>query len=341
VVSKHPEPLDNFRFFCFKRYSELDELYLNLYEVLNKYINIFEELANEQNLEDILTLCSIVLVYLEIQFSKFRELQKARQQKPKEVANLINEKLENENLQLLIFKLNKLEYFLDQHCTTSLENKNVSQDILKASTTFKVRSACLGLFASFNEDSISSDYYIKHINDHLETHQNTPITVANSKIFQSITKESLKDFLKMNKKNKIFKLENKIAKYFVEKNYKEIINQLEEFAENHQITFDDENLNTQIFSHLLHSYYELNQYEKCGFFGRKFLRQIIAYLNEQNNLALLAATGTGTDLLASEKNNAEIIALDGENLDDMSNPKSKKLKDIFDFLSDILDLIHK
>ena len=291
-------------------------------------------------MEEILTFCSIVLVYLEIQFSKFRQLQKLRQQKPKEASHLINEKIENENLQLLIYKLSKLEYILELNCA-NLDENGLSQEILKASYTFKVRSSCLGLFASFNEDSISPDYYIQHINDYLERQQNLPVFVANSKIFQSITNDSLKDFLKTNKKNKIFKLENKIAKYFAEKNYIEIINQLEEFAENQQISFDDTNINTQIYSHLLHSYYELNQFEKCGFFSRKFLRQIIAYLNEQNNLVTSTTNViVATEVSCADKNN-EVVVLDTESLDDLSNPRSKKLKDIYDFISDILDLIHK
>ena len=292
---------------------------------------------SSQVLEEILTLCSIILVYLEIQFSKFRDTQKLRQQKPKEASSLLNEKLENENLQLLIYKLSKLEYALEQNAHYSNEQQNISQDLMKACASFSIRAACLGLFASFNEDSISPDYYIKRINDHLETTQNVTIIVANSKIVQAINKESIKDFLKMNKKNQIYKLNDRIEKLFTEKNYEEVINQLEEFAENHQISFEDMNLKTLIYSRLLHSYFKLNIVDKCGYFCRKFLRQTITYLNEQNNLTLSTASSTATTIEKS----SELITLENENVDDFTCPKNKKLKEVFDFISDMLDLIHK
>ena len=250
-------------------------------------------------------------------------MQKVRQQKPKDTANSLQDKLENENFQILIYKLNKLEYFLEK--VSVCEVIECTGPLLKAAQYFNVRAACLGLFASFNEDSISPDYYIQRITEYLDNSNSTEaITVANSKIFQTISKESLKDFLKMNKKNKIYKLNDKIEKFFAEKNFPEIINQLEEFAESHKLCFDDLNFKTRMYSHLVHSYFSLNQFDKCGYFCRKFLRQTIAYLNEQSNLS--ADT--------SETNADKII----NKLDEF---KLKKMTELFEFMSELLDLIHR
>ena len=46
---------------------------------------------------------------------------------------------------------------------------------------------------------------------------------------------------------------------------------------------DDSNFDSQIYVCLLKSYFNLNQFDKCGYFCRKFLRQIVLYLNKQIN----------------------------------------------------------
>jgi hypothetical protein len=96
--------------------------------------------------------------------------------------------------------------------------------------------SCLCLFASLNfqDEAISSEYYLGKI-DNLICKLEHSILVPNSKIFSIINQDSIKEFLNTSKKNNIFKSDDQINKFYLEKNYEIIIDQLEDFAENHKL----------------------------------------------------------------------------------------------------------
>ena len=121
-------------------------------------------------------------------------------------------------------------------------------------------------------------------------------------------------------------MNDQIEKMFHEHKYKEVIDQLEDYAENHKLSLDDINFKYHIYSKFLHSCLNLNQVEKCGYFCRKFLRQIISYLNEQTNPVQNANISNST---------MEIVDVEESCL------KSKKLAELFDFISDLLDTFQK
>ena len=122
-------------------------------------------------------------------------------------------------------------------------------------------------------------------------------------------------------------MNDQIEKMFHQHKYQEVIDQLEDYVENHKLSLDDINFKYYIYSKFLHSCLNINQFEKCGYFCRKFLRQIISYLNEQNN-----QNSSGSQ---NSNNSMEIVDVEETSL------KSKKFNDLFTFISDLLDIIQK
>lgn len=88
---------------------------------------------------------------------------------------------------------------------------------------------------NFPEEKISPEYFIEKINEQLENENSTVIKIANSKIFQIINKDAVKEFLKLNKRNKIMQLDDLIGKMFAESKFNDIIDCLEDFADTHKI----------------------------------------------------------------------------------------------------------
>ena len=101
-------------------------------------INTKFEYLSEKNPEEFLNLCSTILVYLEVQFSKYREVQKKRQQNPSKTNNDSNAKKENENFQKLIYKMQKLEYFIENFSESRPTEIN-NEQLLSASKNFLLR----------------------------------------------------------------------------------------------------------------------------------------------------------------------------------------------------------
>ncbi len=87
---------------------------------------------------------------------------------------------------------------------------------------------------NFQDEAISSEYYIKKL-DGLICKIENPILVPNSKIISIISQDSIKEFLKTNQKDNIFKSDDQINKLYLEKKYQIIVDQLEDFAENHKL----------------------------------------------------------------------------------------------------------
>ena len=94
----------------------------------------------------------------------------------------------------------------------------------------------------FPHEQMNSSYFVNKINDMLETTTTRSlIRVANSKIFPTISRESMKEFLKLNKRNKIMQLNELIEKMFIEAKYDEIIDSLEDFADSQKLVSLDFN----------------------------------------------------------------------------------------------------
>lgn len=137
----------------------------------------------------------------------------------------------------------------------------------------------------------------------------------------------MKEFMKLNRKNKILKLNDEIVKMFKQAKYQEIVDRLEDFADSHKLPIEDtNNFKPQMYIKLLKCYLNLgsmSSLEKCGYFARKFLRQSITYLNDQTS--------------ASNKNN--------ESNDEITNLinqiKNDHTQKILSFNLELLDIIHK
>lgn len=88
----------------------------------------------------------------------------------------------------------------------------------------------------FPDEQISSQYFVEKITQLLETQTSKAmIKIANSKIFPVISREALKEFLKLNKRNKIMQLNEVIEKMFVEAKFDEIIDNLEDFVDSQKL----------------------------------------------------------------------------------------------------------
>ena len=163
--------------------------------------------------------------------------------------------------------------------------------------------------------------------------------------------ESLKEFIKLNRKDKVLKMKDQIQRMFGLCQFGEIIEQVEEFAETHKLVWPpsihftrilvnlnffcfekslaDTNFDPLIYIHLLRSYFNLNQLDKCIYFSRKFLKQVIVHLN-----ARLAAFN------ADKSENLIKVSSDSENSNSMSNgATSKNIPQIFAFITTLLDII--
>lgn len=111
---------------------------------------------------------------------------------------------------------------------------------------YQIRVAALALYASLNTvtGTISTEHYVNKIAKELELTGTDRLLVANSRVFPVISMESIKEFLKLNKKNQILKLHDQIQRMFNMSQYQEIVDQTEEFAENHKLV-----TKTPSFSH--------------------------------------------------------------------------------------------
>lgn len=69
------------------------------------------------------------------------------------------------------------------------------------------------------------------------------------------------------------------------------------------------NFEPQIYINLVKSYFNLNQFEKCSYFCRKFLRQIVKYLNKQMNESIVDLTTNEAILTKHQNNLTEFISI--------------------------------
>jgi len=214
----------------FLRPIGLDEVYVNLFNLLNSHQDQFEALSNPDfeelsHLQSFTDLCQICLVYLEIEFSKFKAL----------IDKLTQKKELNEHAIELINKkyIHKLVFFYQQLETYYTAFNNSNNPI----PDFKVRISCLAIYASLNtvNGTISTDFYVRQVLEELGDEYGRVVLVPNSRIFPVVSRPRVLEFLKLNKKKQILKQNSEIEKMFESQEYEEIVRQTEEFAENYKL----------------------------------------------------------------------------------------------------------
>jgi hypothetical protein len=255
------------------------------------------------------------------------------------------------NLQLIEIYLKNFTKIYDKDTTDSLISDHKSRkNLLKI---FSIRICCLGLYISQHdscESSLSSDYYSCKLFDELDLIVKT-ITVANSKILTTITKESVKEFQMMNRRNRIFKLGNQIETMFNNSKYFEIIDELEEHVENNKIPLDnDKCLNLDIYLYLCQSYIQLKQVDKCFYFCKKFMKQIISFLNDEltlNNEELDTKTIQTTTITNNNKRDKRSKTSKNNTTTStnteftISTRKVERIKRLFPFINQLLNYFQK
>ncbi|RNA38515.1 calcineurin-binding cabin-1 isoform X1 [Brachionus plicatilis] len=276
----------------------------------------------DRNFEDFCTLAPIIICYLELKFSNYKLEIESQNSDDEDLDRSIEPR--NSKMDRLIFYTIEFENLCENILRRNSENSSENnQDIIK---TLLARTYSLNLYAScnFHYLDLSSEYYETKICEQLEG-QSEGFIIGISKIFQVITKESIREFLKQNKKNNIFKLNNRIEKFFNEGNYQLVIESLQDFAETHKLPLDNSKFNPKIFSYFIKSLTKPPNGDevKCAYFCRKFLKDCIHYLKEEiRNLAL------NQSLEQSE-------ITENENVE-----KFGYLSDISVFICDILDILY-
>jgi hypothetical protein len=208
----------------------LDEVYVNLFSLLNSRQDQFESLSNPDFAEPcnghaFANLCQTCLVYLEIEFNKFKALIDKLAQK-KELNEHAIERINNKYIHRLIYYYQQLETYHDAYSQLS----SLIPD-------FKVRISCLAIYAGLNTvgGAISADFYVQQVFEELGDEAGRTVVVANSRIFPVVSRTSVQEFLKLNKKKQILKLNGEIERMFAAGEYEEIVRHTEEFAENHKL----------------------------------------------------------------------------------------------------------
>lgn len=78
------------------------------------------------------------------------------------------------------------------------------------------------------------DYFVEKINQAVDDPLNV-VKVANSIIFPVINRDAIKEFLRINRRNRIMQLKELIGKMFDEAKYDDIIESLEDFADTQKL----------------------------------------------------------------------------------------------------------
>ena len=94
-------------------------------------------------------------------------------------------------------------------------------------------------------------------------------------------------------------------------------------------SLEDASFKPSIYVQLLKSYMYTNQYEKCGYLSRKFLRQIISHFIDHN------------DHDTSNANNEDHLTIEQEKLAKKLEAKSRDNTKIFSYITELLEIIQK
>ena len=183
---------------------------------------------------ELLNMVSVLLVYLEIEFSRFKDtVDKYNQKKQLNVASI--ERINGKYIHKLVFQLQQLETFFEMNPGWSMGELTESQS--KCHNSILVRLSALALYASLNTlpGTLSTTYYVKRITSLLKAYGIDQVIVANSRVFPLISEASINELLKLYNKSLILKQADKIAEMFEALKYQEVIDVVEEFAEHHRL----------------------------------------------------------------------------------------------------------
>ena len=183
---------------------------------------------------ELLNMVSVLLVYLEIEFSQFKDtVDKYNQKKQLNVASI--ERINGKYIHKLVFQLQQLEAYFEMNPGWSMGELTESQS--KCYNSILVRLSALALYASLNTlpGTLSTTYYVKRITSLLKAYGIDQVIVANSRVFPLISEASINELLKLYNKTLILKQADKIAEMFEALKYQEVIDVVEEFAEHHRL----------------------------------------------------------------------------------------------------------
>jgi hypothetical protein len=183
--------------------NSLNDIYISLFKLLNSSFDLFQAIHEEfknssENSMEFRSLCSIIITYIELELSKYKQAKQKYEDEGKRrhnnrspsthLQNTYNIEL-NTQLQSIIYKLLTIEsYLLNAASFISNENRE----------SFIIRVYSLIIYSSLNdiEEKINTGYYLDLLNkaffaieSHSDTSQNNKsIIVANSEILELINK---------------------------------------------------------------------------------------------------------------------------------------------------------
>lgn len=199
---------------------------MRLFSIVNGQYDLWEAITSETEPSELLRLCSILLVYLEVEFSRFKDtVERYNQKRQLSVASI--ERINGRHILRLVNQLQWLETYLE---AAGLLNRN---DALFLPT----RLAAIGLYASLSTTpgTLSTAYYVDQIGRLLGRDEGTEarVFVANSRIMAVISQQSVTDLLKLNDKSQILNQASSIRDMFDANKFQEVHDLVGEFAENH------------------------------------------------------------------------------------------------------------
>ncbi|CAF0778497.1 unnamed protein product [Brachionus calyciflorus] len=318
-----------------KWYESLDEIFIKLFDYLNNQMNLTELISSERNHENFLSFAPIIICYYDLKFSKYKLEIESRNSNEED----LNISFEPRDLKMekLIYDLQEFENVSEEYFDYELFNENCQNErISNVFQSLLLRIYSLNLFVSCNFQylDISIEYYNEKLLKQLDN-KNVSYFNGISKIFKTITRDGIREFLKQNKKNNIFKLGGRIEKFFMEANYESVIANLEDFAEINKLPIDNSKFNPKTFIYFLKSYLNLSRPDitKCTYFCRKFLKDCVHFLKEQiKSLFSL----NGLDKVTNSESD-EAINVDNDAKIGFLNEVTILLCDILDILFQIMN----
>ena len=84
-----------------------------MFQQIHTTYDLFEAFIHEEDIINFIQLCSILLVYTEIEFNKFKEIQEKNNRSKKQI-DLATERINNKYLHKLIFYFQQVEIYFER-----------------------------------------------------------------------------------------------------------------------------------------------------------------------------------------------------------------------------------
>lgn len=207
-----------------KRPAGLDETYLRLFGIVNGQYDLWEAIESEGEPSELLRLASLLLVYLELEFSKFKDtVERFSQKRQLSVASI--ERINGKHIVRLVNQLQRLETCLE---AAGLLHRN---DPL----CLPSRLAALALYAGLNTSpgTLSTAYYVDQL-ERLLANEGC-VLVANSRVLAVLSRQTVLDLVKLYNKSQILMQADRIRDMFDAHKFQEVLDLVEEFAQNHRL----------------------------------------------------------------------------------------------------------